>query len=30
LGDAIYTAILFGSFALAEKQFPVLQQQQLG
>ncbi len=26
LGDAVYTTILFGSFALAEKRFPVLRE----
>src|SRR5438128_711996 len=29
MGDALYTAVLFGGFALAEKSFPVLRERQL-
>jgi len=30
LGDALYTAALFGGFALAEKRFPILRERGLG
>jgi len=29
VGDALYTAVLFGGFALAEKLFPVLRERDL-
>src|SRR6266849_2890739 len=30
VGDALYTAVLFGGFALAEKLFPILRERDLG